>query len=599
MATSSVSGLAEQALDNLVRQFARSFDFLRELVQNAMDAGTPRVEVWVQYRPATDEGDGIVEVHVDDFGAGMDEAVIDGQLTKMFSSTKEDDLTKIGKFGIGFTSVFAIEPDAVLLHTGRHGESWELLFRADRTFDKIRLAHPVDGTRITIFKRLAASGLDEFVRECLATLRRWCLHSDTPLFFGVVGPESAPEPAPQPADADPFAAFLGRSPVPVATRRPDGALGAVTWQRIDTPMFLEADLMVRDTVEGVEFIIGYGPGLQYGFYNGGLTLIADQLPSLENGHPHAAGALSFKVKYARLEHTLTRDNVLLDEHYTKARRVFLDARSELRRQLMTRLRDAARAGEPLQRWHRYVHIEVRDGDMWESHASSFADALPFRAVGDRVVTLAQLRAQERRLDCLLLESDDGDLDQALVDDGLILLERCPAALALLHSLDKRRFKLFGLLQDREILVSDRIFVLPQPLAPEDLPAQERSLLAAAEALIRQVAPGRIHLRAAGFGGPEAAADEAFSMHAPRREGPHRRDRGPGLRLPLLLRNRSVLINRHHATFRAHLDAWSRDRALGLAGLVQALLTIEGVTDHDVHRRVLDHAFALPRARSAT
>ena len=41
-------------------------------------------------------------IHVDDFGEGMDEAIIDAQLTRMFSSTKENDLTKIGKFGIGF-----------------------------------------------------------------------------------------------------------------------------------------------------------------------------------------------------------------------------------------------------------------------------------------------------------------------------------------------------------------------------------------------------------------------------------------------------------------------------------------------------------------
>ncbi len=596
MAAPPIHGLADQALDNLVRQFARPFDFLRELVQNAMDAGTPRVEVWVQYRRESVAERGIVEVHVDDFGAGMDEAVIDNQLTKMFSSTKEDDFTKIGKFGIGFTSVFAIEPDAVLLHTGRHGESWELLFQPDRSFEKVRLDRPVDGTRITLFKALSPGGLDGFVRECRDTLRKWCMHSDTPLFFGVAEPGEEGPGAP-PSD-DPFAAFARAAAPDVATRRPNGAIGPVRWQRIDTPLSLETDLSVRGVVEGVEYILGYGPALEYGFYNGGLTLIAGGGLDLENGHAHASGALSFKVKYARLEHTLTRDNVLLDDHYEKAREVLLAARIELRRLLLQRIREAAAAGESLSQWHRYVHIEVRDGDMWETHAIVLEDHLLFRALGGRVVTLDDIRAQERRLDCVLFESDDGDLDRALVEDGLILLERSPTAMALLHSLDRRRFKLFGLLADRDIVVADRIFVLPQPLDLEDLPASERTLLVAAEVLIQRVAPGRLHLRAADFGGRDAAADETFSMHAPRREGPHRRDSGPGLRLPLLLKNRSVLINRHHRTFRAHVDAWNRDRAVGLAGLVQALLTIEGVTNHDAHRLVLDHAFALPRPRSA-
>ena len=114
--------LAEQALENLVNQFARPLDFLRELVQNSIDAGSPRVTVSIGWSAAADGGPlGVVEIHVQDFGEGMDEHIIDSQLTQMFSSTKEDDLTKIGKFGIGFTSIFAIQPDAVLLRTGRHG----------------------------------------------------------------------------------------------------------------------------------------------------------------------------------------------------------------------------------------------------------------------------------------------------------------------------------------------------------------------------------------------------------------------------------------------------------------------------------------------
>ena len=89
--------LAEDALDQLVHQFARPMDFLRELVQNSIDAGTTRIEIWVDWTsntaadgsPAAESARGVLEIHVDDFGSGMDEEIIDDQLTKMFSSTKE------------------------------------------------------------------------------------------------------------------------------------------------------------------------------------------------------------------------------------------------------------------------------------------------------------------------------------------------------------------------------------------------------------------------------------------------------------------------------------------------------------------------------
>ena len=126
----------------------------------------------------------------------MDEHPIDNQLTRMFS-TKEDDLTKIGKFGIGFTSIFAIQLDAVLLRTGKHGENWELVFHADRSFDKVRLDVPVSGTRITLFKRMAPGDVERFVRECRWVLNHWCEHSDTPITFWT-GPRVAPRRRPAP-----------------------------------------------------------------------------------------------------------------------------------------------------------------------------------------------------------------------------------------------------------------------------------------------------------------------------------------------------------------------------------------------------------------
>ena len=137
MAAANESDYVDDALELLVNQFADPLSFVRELVQNSIDAGSAEVEVSCSLQPDAGGEHGTMVIRVDDFGDGMDRAIIDNRLTRLFASDKEDDLTKIGKFGIGFVSVFALQPDAVCLDTGRLGESWRVLFRKDRTFTRI------------------------------------------------------------------------------------------------------------------------------------------------------------------------------------------------------------------------------------------------------------------------------------------------------------------------------------------------------------------------------------------------------------------------------------------------------------------------------
>src|SRR5688572_21322462 len=98
-------------VDELVHQFTDPFAFYRELIQNSIDAGSTRIEVSLTFRPGVTTGWCLAAVS--DWGEGMNRKVIEGYLVTKFRSTKENDLTKIGKFGIGFMSVFACLPDAV------------------------------------------------------------------------------------------------------------------------------------------------------------------------------------------------------------------------------------------------------------------------------------------------------------------------------------------------------------------------------------------------------------------------------------------------------------------------------------------------------
>ena len=378
--THAQENLANAALENLVNQFARPLDFLRELVQNSIDAGSPRVEVWLCYRRDGD-GSGVLEIHVDDFGEGMDEHIIDNHLTRLFSSTKEDDLTKIGKFGIGFTSIFAIQPDAILMRTSRHGESWELLFHPDRSFDKIKSDKLVDGTKLTLFKRMREAEVEPFVRDCRWILGWWCEHSNTPVTFWDRTDEQMVESEPS---EDPFAAFAADAPTPSS--------GPV---QVNRPLDLEGPLVARLSRDGVDAVVSYAEDPRYGFYNGGLTLVSTRNREVLGGYEPRLAHLSFKLKSDRLEHTLTRDNVLQDEHWTKAMRVLHSCADQLREKLVERIGQAIDAGEDLEPWHAWLAKECHTPKGPEE-LLAFQDRPLFREIGGQPVTLRQVEEQEER-----------------------------------------------------------------------------------------------------------------------------------------------------------------------------------------------------------
>lgn len=274
-------------LDNLVTQFSSALDCFRELVQNSIDAGTPAVEVWSEFERG--EGHlGVISIHVDDFGEGMDEAIIDDQLTCLFSSTKEDDMTKIGKFGIGFVSVFALEPKGVLVTTGRGGQYWEIFFHEDRSFTKNTLDVPTEGTQITIFKEGNYRQYQEMVRGIYDILKRWCAHAETEVTFEDRTPPEGQWPEQRP---------------------------------INEPFEVSGDCMVEldDPSLGTHVVMSYSPKTFYGFYNRGLTLAQDTIGEnvLDHRHPRYRH-ISFKVKSRYLEHTLSRETIVRDENYEKA-----------------------------------------------------------------------------------------------------------------------------------------------------------------------------------------------------------------------------------------------------------------------------------------
>ena len=568
--TSSLDGIAQDALNNLVNQFARPLDFLRELAQNSMDAGTPRVDVRLEYESGAEGG--VLGIHVIDYGEGMDEVIIDKQLTRLFSSNKEDDLTKIGKFGIGFTSIFAIGPEAVLLRTGRHGESWELLFHGDRTFEKRRMDAPHTGTHITLFKRMTLEEADVFSKDARFVLSYWCEHSNIPITFEDCIHETTSTTV-ETNTADPFAAFSGK----MEEQGPE---------RMDGPLSLpHADLTLELRQDDYHLVVGYSQDPRYGFYNGGLTLVNSQNPDVLGAFGGALAHLSFKLQSNSLEHTLTRDNVLQDDHWQRLMTVVSKAARKLRLQLADRVAQAVESGESLEKWHRYLLFEAKKGGGVASRKSTL-----FRAVGGEPLTLQHIEDQEWRFGAVLLHPGTEPLGTALQDAGLHLLEDTGLMRALLHALG--RPAVAGLFEvPRRLRNGGDLFVLPQLQDVDALPYLETRFFRGVEEGISVATKGRFSLKLGSFGGMDEALTEGLVVRGPRNGTLFQRVRKTWFRWTDQNRHRTLLLNRHHPFYQSMLAVSAEHQVSSIHALVTVLLEETGLYTEKTSERMLAQAAA--------
>lgn len=259
-----MSSLVQEALAGLVHQFSDPMACFRELIQNAVDANSTEIDVRFGHE------DGRLVIDVDDFGDGMDRRIIDSKLTRLFSSSKDDDRTKIGRFGIGFVSVFALQPEVIRIDTSRAGEHWRVIFRPDRSFTRVARDEPVDGTKIRIYRTATVEEARAFAARAREAIRFWCRH------------------------------------VPIEIR--------VDGRPIGEPFAAPGPCAVATTVGDARIAASYSPDEAsfVGYYNRGLTLLEERESRFPGVH--------LKVWSPELEHTMTRDNVLRDAGYERVMR---------------------------------------------------------------------------------------------------------------------------------------------------------------------------------------------------------------------------------------------------------------------------------------
>lgn len=315
---------AGAALDMLVRQFSQPLACLRELVQNSIDAGSNQVEVTL-----AQVENGLVRLSVRDTGEGMDRQIIETQLTRLFASAKDGDLTKVGKFGIGFVSVFSLNPSAVVVDTGRDGEFWRILFHPDKSYELLKLEQKLEGTCVHIYLRGRSTDFKQKLKRVHETLSYWCKHCRVEI-------------------------HLNGHP-------------------ISTPFLLNLPHEVYHEVPGTRMALALTTEKENsaGFYNQGLTLLEGKLSPL----PY----LSFKVDSRYFEHTLTRDNVIENEDYAKALKLIKETVSA---RLAPPLFERLRAGQD--DWALLdsllaLEIEIEEAELFADLGGQFRSLKQLRA----------------------------------------------------------------------------------------------------------------------------------------------------------------------------------------------------------------------------
>jgi molecular chaperone HtpG len=261
---------------DVIAQFADPKAFFRELVQNAIDAGSPAVDVKLEYDDAAKR----MRVSVKDRGEGMSREIVENQLLVLFRSTKEQDRRKIGKFGIGFMSVLSPSPEVVVVNTARDGRRITLHLYRDLSYELFDAGPATQaGTTVELEIALAGREVDEFVRDSERSLVRWCRHASVPIELAI------------------------RTPFETATKR------------IDRPLGIENALVeARRTSDDGELTVVAAltlDGTPYaGFFNHGLMLYETDQPLI--------GRVSVKIQDGRLGHTISRDDVRRDESFHRA-----------------------------------------------------------------------------------------------------------------------------------------------------------------------------------------------------------------------------------------------------------------------------------------
>jgi len=165
------TGFAFRARREAERYGGDAWVFVRELLQNARDAGAARVD-WTIVR---DDGRACVVCRDDGCGMTLDHAR--RYLFTLYASSKRGSPVDAGRFGVGFWSVLRFDPETVIVRSRTRDNAWQATLDGDlRHLDLGPWCAGPPGTEVELRRGLTDDDLPrritEVVRRDAAFLRR-------------------------------------------------------------------------------------------------------------------------------------------------------------------------------------------------------------------------------------------------------------------------------------------------------------------------------------------------------------------------------------------------------------------------------------------
>ena len=141
------SAFLQRARNEADRYGPDAWVFVRELLQNARDAGATRVDFGII------EHHGQVVLRCRDDGQGMAFAHARRYLFALYASSKEGHRGDVGRFGVGFWSVLRFRPSTITIRSRpRSGPGWSVTFDGELESARLGSAPTAHGTEIVLVR---------------------------------------------------------------------------------------------------------------------------------------------------------------------------------------------------------------------------------------------------------------------------------------------------------------------------------------------------------------------------------------------------------------------------------------------------------------
>ena len=164
-----------RALAEAARYGSDPLVFVRELLQNARDAGASRVEISVRQEGGRDR------VGFLDDGCGMTSEHARRYLFALYASSKDDDRDQAGKFGIGFWAVLRFSPSTVTIRSrAATGEAWQISLDGKLEQATVRETELDRGTEVILERPALEEDLAEVIFSAVHCYGRFLTRRDPP-----------------------------------------------------------------------------------------------------------------------------------------------------------------------------------------------------------------------------------------------------------------------------------------------------------------------------------------------------------------------------------------------------------------------------------